>query len=121
MGDNVKQNSYLMDLLKICPIKRRRHERYEVPNESSRQSTIYFTLPNGSDDIVQVGNKTFLHSFAISRRRVGTLVKSKKESKVTYAARRGNKCKYRQFSPADEDLIMQHISSFQGNKVITVG
>lgn len=101
-----------MGLLTVCPIKRRRHGTYEVSTESRRQATVCFTLPNGSGDVVQVCKKTFLHSFGISKRRVETLVKLKKQGEFTYVERRGNKTKYRKFSPADEDLVIQHISSF---------
>lgn len=46
--------------------------------EGNRQ----FTVPNGLGDIMQVCKKTFLHIFAITRRRIETLVKHKKREQA---------------------------------------
>lgn len=101
-----------MSFLNVCPVKRRRHGNYDDPEESRRQATVYFTVPNGSGDVVQVCKQTFLQTFGISRRRVETLVKAKKEGRVTYIERRGNKTEHKKFTKADNDLVIQHISSF---------
>lgn len=90
-----------MGLLNVCPVKRRRHGNYVNSEESRRQAIVYFTVPNGFGDVVQVCKQTFLHIFGISRRRVETLVRDRKEGRVTYIERRGNKTEHRKFSKAD--------------------
>lgn len=116
MQDNAKQNSYLMGLLNVCPVKRRRHGGYETPDASRRQATVYFTLPNGTGNVVQVCKQTFLQIFGISRRRVETLVKTKKAGHVNYIERRGNKTLHRKYSIEDETLVVEHISRFPREK-----
>lgn len=70
--DNVKQNSYLMELLNICRINRRRRGNYKIPDESRRQASVYFTVTDET-----VSTQTFLYVFEISRC-IETLVKEKK-------------------------------------------
>lgn len=112
MKDYVRQNSYLMGLVSICNIRRRRHGNYEVPENSRRQATVYFTLPDGKGNIVQVCKKTFLEVYGITKRRIETLVKAKKSGDVVYKEKRGNKKKMRKFTENDEELVIEHIQSF---------
>lgn len=81
LKDYVKQNSFLMGLMVIIPVKRRRHGQYDDANESRRQATVCFSLPDGNGDVVQVCRNTFMHVFGISKRRIETLVKAKKMAK----------------------------------------
>lgn len=112
MGDSVKQNSYLMGLLNISVIKRRRHGSYTDPEASRRQATIYFTIPDGTGVHKQVCKKTFLEVHGITKRRVETLVKAKKRGDVTYIERRGNKSRERKYTAEDVKRIIEHIESF---------
>lgn len=82
LKDNVKQNSYLMGLIVITPVKRRRNGQYDDVNESRRQNTIWFSLPDGNGDVVQVCKNTFMQVFAITKRRIETLVSAKKKGEV---------------------------------------
>lgn len=116
MGDQIQQYSYLMGLLNITNINRRRHGTYDEPESSRRQATIYFTLPNGKGEIVQVCKKTFLDTHRITKRTVETLVKAKKRGDVVYVERRGNKKKNRKYSPDDEKAVIDHVNSFPKQK-----
>ncbi|KAG8287144.1 hypothetical protein J6590_044764 [Homalodisca vitripennis] len=48
LGDDIKQNSYLMGNLSDCGVKRRRHGSYDDPAQSRRQATVFFTIPDGN-------------------------------------------------------------------------
>lgn len=93
MNDTVKQNTYLMGFLSICAIKQRRHGHYENPGTSRRQATLYFTLPDGKGNIVQVCKNTFQEVYGVTKRWIETLVKAKKAGDVVYIEKRGNKTK----------------------------
>lgn len=105
-----------MGLISVTGIKRRRNGNYEDPANSRRQATIYFTVPNGQGDIVQVCKKTFLNVYGITKRRIETIVKAKKSGEFTFTEKRGNKKKYRKFSKDDERLIIGHVNSFPKEK-----
>lgn len=68
--DYVKQNSYLMGLVTICEVKRRRHGQYDTPEDSRRQATICFMLPDGNGNVMQVCKKTFMEVYGITKKRV---------------------------------------------------
>ncbi|KAG8299989.1 hypothetical protein J6590_071925 [Homalodisca vitripennis] len=112
LGDNIKQNSYLMGNLSVCGVKRRRHGSYDDPTLSRRQATVFFTIPDGNGNHIQVCNQTFKEIHAITRRRVETLVKAKKTGDVTYVERRGNTTKERKYNSDDVKRIVAHIDSF---------
>nr|CAI5841801.1 unnamed protein product [Callosobruchus analis] len=54
------QGSYLMNLIHLVLIRRRRHGSYENPEESKRQTTVNYTIPGESGDFVQVCKKTVM-------------------------------------------------------------
>ncbi|KAE9536991.1 hypothetical protein AGLY_006798 [Aphis glycines] len=57
LKDNCKQNSYLMGLMIITPVKRRRHGKYDDPMDSRRQVTVCFSMPDGTGNIIQNRSK----------------------------------------------------------------
>lgn len=116
MGDNSKQYSYLMGLMNVTNVNRRRHGTYEEAESSRHQATVFFTLPNGKGEVVQVCKKTFLDVHRITKRTVETLVKAKKKRDFVYVEKRGNKKKNRKYSPDDEKAIVDHVNSFQKQK-----
>ncbi|XP_039276452.1 uncharacterized protein LOC120349791 isoform X1 [Nilaparvata lugens] len=112
IGDSTKQNSYLMELMSVCEVKRRRHGTYTDAESSRRQATIFFTVSNGKGETLQVCRRTFLEIHCITKRRVETLVKAKKSGDIVYIERRGNKKQHRKYSELDEQQIVNHINSF---------
>ena len=116
MGDNIKQYSYLMGLINVTNVVRRRHGTYEEPESSRRQATVFFTLPDGKGNVVQVCKKTFLDVHGITKRTVETLVKAKKKGDFVYVEKRGNKKKNRKYSPEDEKSVVDHVNSFPKQK-----
>lgn len=102
-----------MGLMSVCEVKRRRHGSYDPdePEKSRRQATIYFTVPNGGGETVQVCKQTFKDIHSITKRRVETLVGRKKKGHLVYVEGRGNKKKFRKYTPVDESNIKNHIES----------
>ncbi|KAG8266170.1 hypothetical protein J6590_077636 [Homalodisca vitripennis] len=45
--DKNGQNTYLLGLIEILPVQRRRHDKYDTPTESRRQNTVSYIVPNG--------------------------------------------------------------------------
>nr|CAH7750032.1 unnamed protein product [Callosobruchus chinensis] len=52
------QGTYLMGLLNLVKIKRRRHGKYETAVNSKRQTSVTFTIPNQDGHFVQVCRNT---------------------------------------------------------------
>lgn len=68
----MKQNFFLMGLMVIISVKRRRHSQYDDAKDSRRQATVCFSLLNGKGDVVQVCWNAFVHGFGINKRRIET-------------------------------------------------
>lgn len=68
-----------MGLMNVTTVNRQRFGKYEEPESSRLQAPVFFTLPNGKGEIVQVCKKTFLEVNQITKRTVETLVKTKKK------------------------------------------
>lgn len=73
---------------------------------------LQFVLPNGKADVVQVCRNTFMHVFAITKRRIETLVSAKKKGEVLFTEKRDNKAQKSKFTAADVDLITEHVNAF---------
>lgn len=56
----IKQRNYLMGLLQLFPVKRRRYGIYETAADSRRQWTIAFSVTDGNGAIVRVCKQTFM-------------------------------------------------------------
>lgn len=110
--DHTRQQNYLLGLINLKPVGRRRHGSYDDPNKSRRQTTGIYTVPNGEGDIVQVCRSTFSEIFSLCSKRVQGLVELKKSGNPMYHETRGNKTKNRKFTEEDEDLICSHVNSF---------
>lgn len=112
LKDNSKQNSYLMGLIIITEVKRRRHGKYDDSENSRRQVTVVFSLPDRTGNIIQVCKNVFMEVFGVSRRRIETLVVRKKKGDIVYTETRGNKEKRSKFTASDKDLIIEHVNSY---------
>lgn len=72
------QKSYLMGLIEIIDVQRRRHGSYAEPNQSRRQCSVVYHVPNGKGENVQVCRQTFLNIFATTKNQIENLIKRKK-------------------------------------------
>lgn len=108
--DQTTQGTYLMNLIHIGKIKRRRHGTYVDPTESRRQATIYYTLPNGTGDVVNVCRSTFMNTFGITKRHVSTLSKKKKSGETTFIEKR-RRTAGGKFTSEDRRMVRDHINS----------
>ncbi|KAJ8926657.1 hypothetical protein NQ314_020959 [Rhamnusium bicolor] len=107
-----KQSTFLLGLIQVINVSRRRHGTYDTPEESRRQSTITYTVPNGSGEHVQVCRKTFSDIFALSHKRVEVLVEKKKMGATTYTDQRGKETKVKKYLPELHQQVRDHIQSF---------
>lgn len=107
-----KQGTFLLGLIQAINVGRRRHGTYNMPEQSRRQSTITYTVPNGSGQHVQVCRKTFSNIFALSHKRVQVLVEKKKMGHTTYTDQRGKGTKIRKYLPEFRQHVRDHIQSF---------
>nr|CAI5818804.1 unnamed protein product [Callosobruchus analis] len=101
------QGSYLMNLIYLVPIRRRRHGSYENPEESKRQTTVNYTIPGESGDFVQVCKKTVMGTFAVIRKKIDGFV-SKKKAGVTFYSDKRTCHKTSKFSENDRNAIRDH-------------
>lgn len=109
--EHSKQQNYLLGLIQIKHVARRRHGKYGDVAESRRQTTVMYTVPNGKGECVQVCKNTFCNVFAVSGKRCQLLVKLKQTNPV-YVEKRGNKKTNRKFTDDDKALVCEHIQSF---------
>lgn len=110
IGENAKRN-YLIGLIDILPVERRRHGSYDNSASSRRQATVSYTVPDGSGSMKKVCKKTFLNIFGISPQKITLLVKLKKEGQVIYKEKRGG-AKNLKYTMNDRIQIRDHINSF---------
>ncbi|KAG5891648.1 hypothetical protein JTB14_001818 [Gonioctena quinquepunctata] len=104
-----EQGTYLMNLIHLGHIKRRRHGTYEDPVNSKRQVTIGYTIPTESGNFVAVCKSTFRNTFAVTRKKVDVLVAKKKAGETFYSDKRT--ChKKSKFSENDREAIRTHIN-----------
>ncbi|CAH1114807.1 unnamed protein product [Psylliodes chrysocephalus] len=97
--DSAKQGTYLMGLINIGNIKR-------IAESSRRQCSIFYTVSDGSGNLVLVCKGTFLNIFAITSKKIEILVK-KKMSETD--KRKGNS--QSKFTENDRQLVRYHIMS----------
>ncbi|KAG5893077.1 hypothetical protein JTB14_021578 [Gonioctena quinquepunctata] len=104
-----EQGTYLMNLIHLGHIKRRRHGTYEDPVNSKLQVTIGYTIPTESGNVVAVCKSTFINTFAVTRKKVDVLVAKKKAGETFYSDKRT--ChKKSKFSENDREAIRTHIN-----------
>lgn len=110
------QGTYILNRLELGPVQRRRNGKYEEPEESRRQSTFFYVVPNGSGEHVRVCCKTFSSIFALSARRLQTVQKQKKEGNLVFEDKRGktagSNAHKKKFCGNDVEMIAAHIKSF---------
>lgn len=106
------QGNYLLGMIDLLPVERRRHGSYEQPSESRRQHSITYTVPTGNGENKRVCKKTFVDIFGIkSSKRIETLVKKKKMGETFYKDKRGGTKSFK-FTLADRNEVKLHIGSF---------
>lgn len=77
-----RQMTYLLSLIEVIPVGRRRHGKYDDPSESDRQHTIVCMLPDTTGSFVRVCRKMFMETFHISPQIVETLAKLRKKRRI---------------------------------------
>lgn len=114
--DEQSQGTYLLNHIQMLPIIRRRHGRYESPEDSRRTCTFAYNVPNGSGKNVQVCSNTFKGIFSVSARKLQTLQCKKKQCSLVYEDTRGSNPESHKhnfkFTENDRNLVRCHINSF---------
>lgn len=108
----MKQKTYLLGLIQVCNVSRRRHGKYDNPENSRRQTTLCYTIPNGEGRHVQVCRQTFSNIFSLSHRAVQVLTEKKKLGETVYTDKRGKSNKARKYGLLVIEKIKEHIKSF---------
>lgn len=100
-----------MGLIEILPIQRRRHGSYDSPNESRRQATVSYIIPDASGCMKKVCKKTFISIFGISPRKITWLVNTKKSGQSVFKDKRGG-VRNVKYKMQDRVMVRNHINSF---------
>lgn len=101
-----------MGLIQILNIARRRHGQYDTAEQSRRQITVSYTVPNGKGKHVQVCRQTFSNIFNLSHKRVQVLCEKKKMGETTCTEKRGKKTKTKKYTPDLRQHVRDHINRF---------
>lgn len=109
--DHIKQSTYILGLIQVVPVNRRRHGKYDDPRESRRQCTVYYTIPDGTGKHIQVCRKTFSNIFALSHKRVQVLIEKKKIGETIYKDCRGQANKPRKYFPRLREQVKAYINA----------
>lgn len=112
VNDVAKQNTYLLGLIQVVAVNRRRHGTYDEPGQSRRQASVCYTVPNGQGEHIQVCRKVFSDIFALGHCKVQGLVKKKKAGHVIYKDARGQANRATKFTPREYQVVVDHINSF---------
>lgn len=99
-----------MGLIHIGKVNRRRHGSYDDPVDSHRQSTIHYTIPDGTGDVIKVCRNTFLNVFGVTRKKVCTIIKKKKMGESTFVDKRRRTCPGK-YTLDDILSVREHINS----------
>lgn len=99
-----------MGLIQLSRIKRRRHGNYVASEESRRQTTVCYILPNEEGEFLQVCKKTFMETFDVTRKRLDVLINKKKLGETCFSDRRTRHAQSK-FSESDHQLVKDHINS----------
>lgn len=97
--------------MEVVPVQRRRHGTYTEPENSRRQCTVTYNVPDGEGNYVQVCRQTFLEIFTVCRSTLQTLVTRKKNGEVVFEEKRGKFAKPRKLNSEVIEKIKQHINS----------
>lgn len=109
----VEQRNYLMSLLQLLPVKRRRHGMYDDEEQSRRQCSIAFSVPDGDGNMIRVCKQTFMEIFAITTQCIKTLVAKKKNGALTFEDNRGGKRRgTAKYDVTERKLVQEHVNSF---------
>ncbi|KAG8242593.1 hypothetical protein J6590_062491 [Homalodisca vitripennis] len=102
--------------MQLIPVGRRRHGKYDNPEESRRSCSFTYKVPDGSGKNVQVCGKTFREIFGVTPRKLQTLQLKKKQGCLVYNDTRGHKPKSHEhkvkFTENDRNLVRHHINTF---------
>lgn len=104
------QKTYLMGLIEVMDVQRRRHGSYEDPNQSRRQSSVVYHVPNGKGENVQVCRQTFIEIFGTTKSQIENLIKRKKMGDTVYVEKRGKFEKPKKFTDEHRTLIVNQIN-----------
>lgn len=110
MSDN-EQRSYLMNLIHLVPIQRRRNGNYTNAENSRRQTSVTFTLSDGVGCFKRVCKQTFLETFNVSPSKITTPIKRLKSGLYMFTDKRGG-CKTFKYTHHDRCVVREHVNCF---------
>ncbi|XP_022906542.2 uncharacterized protein [Onthophagus taurus] len=104
------QGTYLMTLIHLAPVSRRRNGLYEDSSDSRRQHTVHYTVSNAKGEMIRICKTTFMNIFSVTKKRLECLIKKKKLGHTTYTDKRTSN-KPKKFNEQDTEMIKTHIRS----------
>lgn len=104
------QGMFLMGLLSISNVRRRRNGSYESEQDSRRQCTINYSLPDGNGNTIRVCKRTFMNVFSVSSKRLFVLVNKLKMGETVFQDKRTSHKKSK-YDEVDKTRIKEHILS----------
>lgn len=79
LANNSEQDTYILGLIQVTEINRRRHGQYSDISQSHKQCTIKYTIPNDEEGINQVCKTTFQNILSVKHRFLQTLQSKNKQ------------------------------------------
>ncbi|XP_050523772.1 uncharacterized protein LOC126895671 [Daktulosphaira vitifoliae] len=115
LANDSEQGTYILGLIQVTEINRRRHGQYSHPSHSHKQCTIKYTIPNDEGGVSQVCKTTFQNILGVKHRFLQTLQSKKKQGLSVYKDARLGNPKRKSFSNENRQQIIDHINSFPRN------
>lgn len=107
--DRKTQSTFLMGLISVCSVQRRRHGLYEHEENSRRQATICYSLPDGTGKCIRVCKKVFKDTFAVNDKRLRVISDKKKMGETWFNDKRTRHAAPK-FTEAERLLVRAHIN-----------
>nr|CAI5845616.1 unnamed protein product [Callosobruchus analis] len=109
-GQDAKtQSTFLLGLITVCDVQKRRHGSYENPQNSRRQAIVCYSIPDGQGKHVWVCKKLFQDIFAINEKMLRVLIGKEKLGESCYEDKRTRHAPPT-FSEFDRSLVKAHIN-----------
>lgn len=113
-----EKGTYIMSLIKIVPVQRRRHGKYHDPAESRRQTSVHYFIPVDGQQHVRVCKNTLIDIYKVTRKQMSGYVERKKLDEEKFSDGRGKTKEKTKFTCVDRELIQEHMNAITREEYI---